>query len=327
MKAKRITKLCVSSTVLAVGVVAATGSVVSCGDVPMDCTTGRGDFDIQYIGDDKCGLGNGDVIGAQTYMGQGSEKVDGVPLPDLKLASAAIQVARLGTARDNAVGAGGTVTGTPYGYGAWTQPRPDANNFCTVASMPAAVKNDLVPAIPDDPATPEDDSVPAFPAQDLSYNWTNVRFYNTPGIQGLQFDADLTYTDALYVNADASVGCTTTVKAVAVYPAPDCIMLTNVTGVTAVTVPPQEPADYLTGSEPDPEFCGNIKKSGISSDFPVSCVAATAPEYLGQKYTCGDQDPPVCVAVADDAATPADESKVATRGFCVLTSANIPVVK
>lgn len=340
MKANRVSMLCVRSGVLAAGTWAAVSAAVSCTEKPpMDCTVGRGAFAVKFIrpGGDQvgpCGLGNGDVFGAQAYMGSGAA-VAGFPgslEPDLTKASAAIQSHELGLeyfARDGVV----EMAGHPYAYGPFQAPRPDGGNFCHLPAAEAHLTAPWVPPVPDDPATPDDDSVPGVAPLDKSYAWSNVRFYVTPGIQGLQFDGTLTYTDN-QMNANPADGTGGTVcqdpniKAVGLfYPGFANYTMPSSSGQGCVienytSVPdPMDPkamVDYLTSVTVDQAACDNIKVSGVATDFPSVCIPLTAPQYQAPLYTCAG------TTCTDTGTT------TSVNGYCFVRDAetrSIPILK
>jgi hypothetical protein len=110
--------------------------------------------------------------------------------------SLAVQTAEVGTYLGNALGAGLTNTATDpsvYSIGPFASARPDDNDFCTIPTLTKThvVLGD-VPAVPDDPSTPDDDeSVPEQLPQDITLEWSNIKVYVTAGNYGTQFAADL----------------------------------------------------------------------------------------------------------------------------------------
>jgi hypothetical protein len=111
---------------------------------------------------------------------------------------------------------------------------PGPDNFCDVPK--------LSPAERDVPATATQ------PAQSFRYEWSNLRIYNTPGIPGTQFIADLRYTEN---------GCTADYTARGIWPVVSC----------------------ATSGKPDEAKCdpyadysvGRLRGSGINPLFPVKC--------------------------------------------------------
>ncbi|AGC48381.1 MlpA protein [Myxococcus stipitatus DSM 14675] len=125
----------------------------------------------------------------------------------------------------------------PYSVGAFASEGPGADNFCDVPQL-SETRLDV-------PATA------TLPAQNFRYVWSNLRIYNTPGIPGTQFKADLSYTEN---------GCTATYQAKGIWPVVSC----------ATKGLPDE-----TKCDPYPDFSvGRLRGSGINPLFPVKCDPA-----------------------------------------------------
>ncbi|MCP3102238.1 hypothetical protein LZ198_25545 [Myxococcus sp. K15C18031901] len=123
---------------------------------------------------------------------------------------------------------------TPYSVGAFASESPGADHFCAVPEL-TSTRLDV-------PATD------TLPAQSFEYAWTNLRIYNTPGIPGTQFVADLTYTEN---------GCTARYQAKGIWPVVGC----------ATSGKPDE-----AKCDPYPDFSvGRLRGSGINPLFPVKC--------------------------------------------------------
>ncbi|NTX03273.1 hypothetical protein HUA74_09810 [Myxococcus sp. CA051A] len=123
---------------------------------------------------------------------------------------------------------------TPFSVGPFSSEGPGADNFCDVPQ--------LSPTRLDVPATA------TLPAQSFRYEWSNLRIYNTPGIPGTQFKADLTYTEN---------GCTATYQAKGIWPVVGC----------ATKGAPDE-----TKCDPYADYSvGRLRGSGINPLFPVKC--------------------------------------------------------
>lgn len=111
---------------------------------------------------------------------------------------------------------------------------PGPDNFCDVPQ--------LTPARRDVPANATQ------AAQSYAYEWSNLRIYNTPGIPGTQFIADLRYTEN---------GCTAEYTARGIWPVVSCATSGKVDETKC------EPyADYSVG---------RLRGSGINPLFPVKC--------------------------------------------------------
>ncbi|MFY1827596.1 hypothetical protein ACN47A_16870 [Myxococcus fulvus] len=123
---------------------------------------------------------------------------------------------------------------TPYSVGPLASEGPGADHFCDVPQL-STTRLEV-------PATQ------TLPAQSFAYEWSNLRIYNTPGIPGTQFKADLRYTEN---------GCTATYQAKGIWPVVGC--------ATA-----GKPDDVKC--DPYPDFAaGRLRGSGINPVFPVKC--------------------------------------------------------
>jgi hypothetical protein len=145
----------------------------------------------------------------------------------------------------------------PYALGDWATSVATDDNFCTVKD-PNAIEQDLayVPAVP--PTLPDGGGgSEAVPALNVKYEWSNVRFYNTPAAPGTQLIADLTLTRTQGLpDGGAGTPCTTQYKAVGLWPAVSC-----------------EDADHML----DETLCyadpakGRASGSGIGPDLLTRC--------------------------------------------------------
>jgi len=195
--------------------------------------------------------------------------------PDYDKGSLAIQTAEVGKlyfyAQDSGVDNAAT-DGTVYSLGAFNGSKPDADHFCTAPTMsPTHIVLADVPAVPDDPTTEEDESVPEQPAVDIKLDWSNVKVYVTAASYGTQFAADLTDTRTA---ADGST-CTITYKAVGLAPAVPCNLL-DADG-NPLSNDDGTPQLDLSACDPlaDPAK-GRSIGSGISANTRYECDAATA---------------------------------------------------
>jgi hypothetical protein len=124
--------------------------------------------------------------------------------------------------------------GEPYAVGPLASESPGPDNFCDVP--------ELSPARLEVPASATE------PAQSFSYEWSNLRVYNTPEIPGTQFIADLRYTEN---------GCTAEYTVRGIWPVVSC----------ATAGRPDE-----VKCDPYPDFeAGRLRGSGINPIFPVKC--------------------------------------------------------
>jgi hypothetical protein len=120
---------------------------------------------------------------------------------------------------------------------------PDADDFCAATGFSAATA--------DAPATA------SAPANNIRYEFSNVRVYSAPQAPGTQLTGELKYTRN---------GCTSTYVVRALWPAEPCIV-----GANRDT----DPADA----------CGN--GSGLNPDFDAECMAFPT----GVAPNCGSLDP------------------------------------
>ena len=109
--------------------------------------------------------------------------------------------------------------------------------------------------MPDDPATPEDETeeevpaVPAVPEASYAYEWSDLKFMVSEANQGTRFTGTLKYTID---------DCTAEYQAVGLYPAVFCADEDG------------NPVDGLCNAEPDAAL-GMVTGSGISPDFKTVC--------------------------------------------------------
>jgi hypothetical protein len=113
---------------------------------------------------------------------------------------------------------------------------------------PARLEAPALPAGLADGGTQPDGGPPAQTAQNITYEWSNLRIYNTPEIPGTQFVAELRYTEN---------GCTAEYTAKGIWPVVSC-------GVGG------KPDESRCDPFPDPSV-GRLRGSGINPIFPVTC--------------------------------------------------------
>jgi hypothetical protein len=166
-------------------------------------------------------------VGLQKYFSQDPAAPDTV----------AIRTSRMGTLVNTYKARIDPATaGDPYAAGALASESPGADNFCDVP--------ELSPAKLEVPASSTQS------AQSFSYEWSNLRIYNTPEIPGTQFIADLRYTEN---------GCTAEYTVRGIWPVVNCGSGT-----------PRKPNETLC--DPYPDFnAGRLRGSGINPIFPVKC--------------------------------------------------------
>jgi hypothetical protein len=218
LRLTRPTILCITFALSAAGTAAFT---TSCAQPVLNCRAAPGYFAAEYTltsGDanSACGQLIGDVLGMNTYAQEGG--LNGTP--DYGNADVAIRPDALGLLLDYAEYRGAVeydsqfYTSNAVG-GPFTDPFPDDEGFCMIDEFEdASVSLPAIDEVPDDPATPdEDETLPAQPAYDITYKWTNARWVVSADAQGTQFEADLEYTEN---------GCTATYHVVGLYPAVGC---------------------------------------------------------------------------------------------------------
>jgi hypothetical protein len=126
----------------------------------------------------------------------------------------------------------------PYSVGALTTEFPGTDNFCQVPLLESARLE--------------------VAGQSFTYDWSNLRIYNTPEIPGTQFVADLRYTEN---------GCTAQYSVKGIWPVVRCGKTVTVDGVKQTVADP-------TLCDPKPDFeAGRLRGSGINPIFPVTCAA------------------------------------------------------
>ena len=199
---------------------AAVAVTTSCAQPVINCTSAHGAFAAEYTltqgdPDSACGQLKGDVLGMQTYFQPGGPN----GTPDYQNAMTAIRPMSLGVMIDYAETRGVVAVDEVYyqanAIGPFTDGFPSDEGFCMVNEYEVAqVSLPDIPALPDDPGSPdEDESMPAQPAVDVEYRWSDARFVVTADAQGTQFEAELEYR---------ANDCTASYHVVGVYPVVEC---------------------------------------------------------------------------------------------------------
>ncbi|MCY1019440.1 hypothetical protein [Pyxidicoccus sp. MSG2] len=242
---------------LSVGVATAAVAVFACGvDEPEpQCVVARasidgstGSFAATYTlkpgqnPDQQCARLKPERVGLQKYFSETPSSADSV----------AVRSARLGKlGRDfAATRPDPDPTHATYSVGAFASEAPGPDNFCNVPTLTAA-RLDVpatAPGLPDGGAQP-DGGPPGQAAQSFTYEWSNLRIYNSPGTPGTQFTAELRYTEN---------GCTAEYSAKGIWPVVTCGLSDG--GVNEAACDPY--ADY---------DAGRLRGSGINPVFPVKC--------------------------------------------------------
>jgi hypothetical protein len=248
-------------------------SLASCVQPAVPCTSAHGTFAAAYKlkkgdAESPCGSLPGEVIGMQSYFAGGG--------PDNKQrydkGSVAMTTESLGLLIERAESqAEMPLSPAPEAnaVGAFTAGTPGDDEFCEIPKLsPITAKLAEVPAVEDDPETPDDDeSLDIQPAVDIRYEWSNARFLVTADAQGTQFTADLEYTRD---------GCTAEYEVTGVYPVIGCEVDKDCKCV------PFDPEAPVPG---DPDEC---VPTGMNPDYAVEChpelklcvLSEAPPSYL-----------------------------------------------
>ena len=224
---------------LGTGAVVFASTLSACGALQQDpqCVVAKGSFATVYTPkpgqSTSCTLLKPEAVGLEKFFSEDPNAKDTV----------AIRVQRVGTMMLDAAKAPPKVVldpdapNAPNSLGEVTD-EPGADNFCEVPTLNAT------------------QLVARTPALSLSYEWSNLRIYNTPGIPGTQFTADLRYTEN---------GCPTDYSVKGIWPVVSCSKEITVDGKKQ-----NVPDDSKCDAKPDPSV-GRFRGSGINPVFPVKC--------------------------------------------------------
>lgn len=196
-------------------------------------------------------------------------KKDNKGQPDYAKGSVAIQTYELGALVDTAQTYGADNTGGKiYSQGDFTSPLPDGDNFCYVPKLSTThVVLPELPAVPDDPATEdEDESFPGQAAQDITLEWSKIKISVSAAITGTQFQAELVDTR----KTPSGDTCTIRYRAIGLAPAVTCgvsdpdsgMPLTNDAGI---------PETDVSQCDPNPNTAEGFLGSGISPSVKYEC--------------------------------------------------------
>jgi hypothetical protein len=149
---------------------------------------------------------------------------------------------------ENMYGALGNDPDMPLAVGKLSATKPDAENFCTVPTLSAAIVN---PAVGD----PNGDA--------LTYTWSNVKLYMTGAVPGTQFHADLVISDSVS-------GCSANYKVDAAFPVVACLngdgdVDPAICKLNTLTPPKNVQDDWYSGLTMNPTFdtvCQNVRNAG-----------------------------------------------------------------
>lgn len=195
--------------------------------------------------------------------------------PDYRRGSIAMRTSEVGTLAITADGfdvENSASDGALYSLGEFKDPLPDDEDVCHVPTLSTThLVLDAVPAVPDDPATAEDDeSFPGQPAQDIKLAWSNVKIVVSAALFGSQVEADLTDTR---VGADGQT-CTIRYKALGLSPAVHCFKSDEEGNPILKDDGTYDVDPALCDPEADPE-AGRFTGSGISPLSNTECDAVT----------------------------------------------------
>jgi hypothetical protein len=237
----------------------ALGTLTCASEQPkIKCQTAHGGFSVKYTlktGTGECAMLKGGVVGVHTYARAPGDTKDWAnwekPPIAIRPDEVGVLLDEYGTELDPKV---------LFARGEFTDDIPPADGFCRVGTM-----NPITMKLPEtQPPTMMGMPPPAkLPAKDLSYEWSNVKFFVSPSVIGTQFAADLKYT----LN-----GCVATYTVIGLYPSVGCEKTMTVTGADG------KPVTMGTGM-PDEDSCypcaqvekGHATGSGIVPDIDVSC--------------------------------------------------------
>jgi hypothetical protein len=158
-------------------------------------------------------------LGITPYFERGA---DGQP--DYGKGSIGVKTAEFGEllARAEMAGIDNSADEKPYALGDFSGPEPDDAGFCSVPELSTAhIVLEEAPAVPDDPDTEEDESVPGQPAVDVELRWSDVQVYVDAALLGTQVSAELTDTR----RNEAGETCTVKYRVLALAPAVPCMKL------------------------------------------------------------------------------------------------------
>ena len=255
------------SLVLYLSGLAAAGAVVglaaSCSDQPrMKCTAGHGAFAAVYTpkGGTDCDL-HGEEIGIEAYNESLPDKSTLDPNNGSLGMEPVALAARIDQHPPDMNGAH-----SAFSLGKWAGREPGGDEFCTV-SNPTNIEQNLEYVPPGQLQPDGGPGTEAVPALNIKYEWSNVRFYNTPAAPGTQLIADLILTRTEgSLDGGAGTPCTAEYKVVGLWPSISCAASPLEDGGA-----PPDPLDYSKCSpEPDPSK-NRPTGSGIGPDLSTRC--------------------------------------------------------
>ena len=262
-----------------------------CEQPTIDCRATRGGFATTFVlqnGSGACAEKTTAVVGLQSYYARGTNgKVDiskstlAIRPEDITHVEADVHhYIDEGCADESVIS-----TAEFNSVGDFVAVDPDADGVCSVpsASTTSFVSAEITPS--GDPMDPENPCVDTHPAQNITYEWRNIKVHVSTASPGNRFEADLTYTEN---------GCTATYKACGVWPvihcekydwvsdsdkacedeetAPDTCKCPGNPVNIGCAIPTGQPEDKLCDGDPDLEPQYAIPYgSGINTDFQPRC--------------------------------------------------------
>lgn len=256
-------------TYLALTVLAASCLLPACDQPAPKCTVARGYFSATYTlvsGEGECAELIGEVLGVQAYNAQQSASDKA---PDYDHSSIGIQPQAitdlLGSGRELLEPDG---TDQPYALGNFASAEPKSD-FCAAPTLSVAQLR--LAEVPEE--TEICPPLPAEPAVDIRYEFSNVRVYTTAAAIGTQLSADLTYTKD---------GCTATYRVAAVYPSVSCEVPPAEEEAPPEEVPVEVPVEEPV-EEPDDAGVGEADAC-VVEELPEE--PAPAPEPVLDEKLC-----------------------------------------
>jgi hypothetical protein len=241
---------------------------LACDQPKPKCTAAHGPFAATFTlvsGEGACAELSSGVLNVQSYNDQTSKSDKRLDPNKPTLAIQAQEVT-------DVLSTGRETDGKPFAFGAFDDSEPDGDGICTVSTLSKAVltaaATDEVPEMMIDECTTEP-VMPAQPAIDVSYKWSNVRVVVTPVAIGTKLEADLQYT------VD---GCTAKYKVAAVWPVVECG-----SPVEGGDEPSDEPSDAPAVDDED------AGADPSDADCPVEEPEPPAPELEADDEICETQ--------------------------------------
>jgi hypothetical protein len=185
---------------------------VACDQPDPKCSIQRGAFAATYTllsGSGDCSMLKGEILNIGVYSPAGKSNAPADPNRVVVGIQPQSLVDHLAGAAEHMVEPNPADLG--YALGEFAKSTPDGKDFCTVPSFqaPSRVRLPEVPEVPDACGP-----IPAQPAVDVAYEWSDLRVYTTAGAYGTQFAAKLKYTQG---------SCTAEYAVSAVYPVVSCV--------------------------------------------------------------------------------------------------------